>query len=449
MGAITDLAEVGVINKIRRITDFELMGMWKDMTEIVRYVDRNFYRYQQLTVDDIEDDNVWFAASAIRIMEDFVSPWLDAMRETIEWQMETTLHINGSFWNFLESELGFYYRESDSTYSKLTSGFLNQTRLRLEALEAQTDSFTDIELAKLWWLIDNYDNFVRLLQDDINYVITSVLEQVGPQIEAIITTKIAPFENRLSAVEAALNKTQFWFWDILLDVWAFLAGGSIIPIGLIEDAMVTIGEWFIDEIFEITDPLKYRIEQLEAGVTGEVGVTKGEVALMIEIAISGQEGFTARQTFFIETMIATALLDVQGGVGPPGPPGAPGPPGPPGAAGPAGPEGPGGTSDIAEINRELYDSLSYATGITTSTVPVVIDWMLYTYGERFGDIAGQITPITEFFTDDMKEGLTTLVDQFGTPEAIINFLIPDSEGQETEVLELMQVLISMTFERGL
>jgi hypothetical protein len=38
---------------------------------------------------------------------------------------------------------------------------------------------------------------------------------------------------------------------------------------------------------------------------------------------------------------------------------------------------------------------------------------------------------------------------FGSPEAIISFLIPESEGQEGEVLDLMQILISMTFERGI
>jgi hypothetical protein len=89
-----------------------------------------------------------------------------------------------------------------------------------------------------------------------------------------------------------------------------------------------------------------------------------------------------------------------------------------------------------------------ASGITTTKLTEVIDWMLLTYGERFGDLQSQLTPITEFFTDETKTALTDLVDKFGSPEAIISFLIPDSEGQEGEVLDLMQILISMTFERG-
>jgi hypothetical protein len=108
-----------------------------------------------------------------------------------------------------------------------------------------------------------------------------------------------------------------------------------------------------------------------------------------------------------------------------------------------------GEADINVINRELHDKLYYAGAVTANTVTGVVDWMLTTYGNRFADLQTQITPITEFFTDETKLALTELVDMFGSPEAIISFLIPESEGQEGEVLDLMQILISMTFERGI
>ncbi len=120
-----------------------------------------------------------------------------------------------------------------------------------------------------------------------------------------------------------------------------------------------------------------------------------------------------------------------------------------GPIGPVGPAGEGTEYDINKVNRQLYEKLWNASAITTSNLTGVVDWMLVTYGERFGDLQEQLTPITEFFTEEMKTDLSGLVDKFGSPEAIITFLIPESEGQETEVLDLMQILIRMTFERGM
>jgi len=449
MGAITDLGQEGVIDKIVRASDLDLMLMWKDMPDIVRYVDRYFYEYMNLVVDDIEDDNVWFASSAIRIMEDFVTPWLTTMQDTIDWQMSTTLHIEGSFWEYILETLGLVYNSTYKTYALAADSFILQTNERLNTLERAEDSFTPAQIQKLNWLIDNYDNFEKLLLDDINYVINEVMNRVSPQIDSQITTLIAPFDKRLQTVEVALNKTQFWFFDILMDIWAFLAGGSILPIGQIEDAMKTVGEWFIDMIDEVILPMAEKLDNLTSLIVNHIVEGEENTRAIIIEEINKIDFLTAGQEAKVSGMIDAAIIGIGGGVGPPGPPGPPGAPGAVGPPGPAGPPGEGNGADINTINRELHDSLYNAGAIVTNSLTGVVDWMLEMYGQRFGDIQDQLTPLTEFFTDETKTALTELVDKFGTPEAIVGFLIPESEGQEGEVLDLMQILIAMTFERGI
>jgi len=449
MGVITDLGQEGVLDKITRISDMDLMLMWKDMPDIVRYVDANFYEYMNIIVDDIEDDRVWFASSAIRIMQDFVTPWLDGLLSMIEGMQANVLSVNGSFWTFVTDQLGFVYNETYHTYALAADSFILQTHERLNALERAEDSFTPAQIQKLNWLIDNYENFEKLLLDDINYVIDEVMSRVGPEIANQVTQMIAPFDNRLREVETALGKTQFWFWDMLLDVWAFIAGGSILPIDQIQDAMITIGEWFIDEIYEITNPIEEDIFDIFTWISTHQMEGDTDIRDIIIEEIGKIDFLTAGQTATVSDMIDAAIIGIGGGVGPPGPPGPPGAPGAPGPPGPAGPPGEGNGADINTINRELHDSLYNAGAIVTDSLTGVVDWMLEMYGQRFGDLQDQLTPLTEFFTDETKTALTELVDKFGSPEAIVSFLIPESEGQEGEVLDLMQILIAMTFERGI
>ena len=449
MGAITDIVAEDIIRPMEYNLSLAQSSLWMNMTEIVRYTDRHFYEYMSITVDDIEDDNVWFAASAIRIAQDTIESYLAAFKETINNSLASTLHLEGAFWEAITSLLGLSYNSTYSTYSPLTSGFYNQTKVRLDALERKADPFTQTEMEKLFWLIDHYDDFNKLILDDINYVIDAVMLRVEPIILSMINTLVAPFERRLEVVEGALSKTQFWFWDFIIDIWAFLAGGSIIPIDMIENAMITIGEWFIDEIYEIVNPIEALVDFMYDEIAYHITFHGAIVQDEINEAVANIPRLSEGQEAEVRMMINTALESIDGGTGPPGPPGPPGKPGIAGPPGPPGPPGEGSQVNINMINMELYDLLWNASGITTTKLTEVIDWMLLTYGERFADLQEQITPITEFFTDETKLALTNLVDKFGTPEAIISFLIPESEGQEPEVLDLMQILISMTFERSL
>ncbi len=61
----------------------------------------------------------------------------------------------------------------------------------------------------------------------------------------------------------------------------------------------------------------------------------------------------------------------------------------------------------------------------------------------------QVAEINSFLTEEMQTSLTAMVEKFGTPEALIGFLLDVPEGEEGDMLDLMQILIAMTFERGL
>lgn len=449
MGAISDVGNEAVIDKIERITDFELQLLWKDMEGITRYVLANYYRYWDVVSDW---DLAWsdeIAAVTIRMAQDMIAPWLEGLQETIEWQMATTLHIEGSFWDFILAELGIRYNETYSTYTWIAGGWKSQIDSRIKVLEEQEDRFTQTELDKLFFIVDNFEHLKALVEGDIELIIQRVLDEVRPEITSQINTAIAPFDKRLQTVETALGKTQFWFIDVIIEIWGFLIGGSIIPIPDIEAAMEIITKEFEAKIDEAIKPVRKDMFELAEILADLLINITGIVRGIVITEVSKINTLTAGQTAQVSNMIAAAVTGIGGGIGPPGPQGPPGQMGPMGPIGPVGPAGEGTEYDINKVNRQLYEKLWNASAITTSNLTGVVDWMLQTYGERFGDLQGQLTPITEFFTEEMKTDLSGLVDKFGSPEAIITFLIPESEGQETEVLDLMQILIRMTFDRGM
>jgi len=104
---------------------------------------------------------------------------------------------------------------------------------------------------------------------------------------------------------------------------------------------------------------------------------------------------------------------------------------------------------IDDINSQLRDKMTMTDGFIGAGITGVVDTMISLYGERFSDLQGQLTPITEFLTSDMQTSLTDLVDAFGTPEALISYLLDVPEGEEEGMLALMQILISQTMERGI
>lgn len=449
MGVITDAVAADVFNPMEKaLADVDEM-LWTDIYFLAEYVDMFWYQYwEQLYGSGMNEGEIRIAVT-IALTQDMIDVCFEYIMRPIREELNRTLHLQGKFWNFITSELGISYNSQNSSYAWIAGGWKERIDDKIKELEANVSPFTDEQIAKLEYVADHYEEIKSLVEDDIAFILQQVLDEITPQIDTLVAKKIAPFNDRLVAVETAVAKTQFWFWEFLIDMWAWLIGNQTIPIDQLENAMITIGEWFIDEIFKITDPMKEQITELYTLVGTGGGLTEAEINQLIKDALNDFEfegGLTEEEVLVI---VQTEIAGIEAIKGEKGDPGVPGERGAKGEPGEKGEPGAPGEISIHEVNEALYSELWYAGAITTNTVTGVIDWMLYTYGERFSDLQGQITPITEFFTDEMKTDLAGLVDKFGSPEAIVNFLIPDSEGQEKEVLDLMQVLISLTFERGM
>lgn len=427
MGEITDITNEDILAAMDKVLADDELNLWTNLEHIAAFVKAFYWEYWKdlLGLGYVEREIAIMVT--LRLEHDIIDVMKSDLLADIYEELARTLHVHGTFWNFITNGLGIAYDDATSIYSWIAGGWKNKVDARLTDLEAEDAPFNDETLAKLLYVADHYEEIKALVEDDITFIISEVMDQVTPMVTAQVTAQMASYISRLEVVEQIVASHEFFFFDWLMDVVAWLLTGMTIPIDDIEDALITVGEWFIDEIFKITDPLEARITALEEGTSGGIGLTEEEVRAIVNEMIADLEG----------------IAGPQGPVGPPGP------------AGPIGPAGPPGdvefeiTDHLNDINTMLYGKLTQATGITTDRLTGVIDWILATYGERFAELSGQITPISEFLTDDMRTSLTGIVEAFGTPEALISFILDVEEGQEDAMLELMQILISMTFERGI
>ena len=104
---------------------------------------------------------------------------------------------------------------------------------------------------------------------------------------------------------------------------------------------------------------------------------------------------------------------------------------------------------IHEIDVALHDRLDSELKQATLTLTDAVDKLWYDLNDVITFVDLNLKPITDFLTEDMRTSLTMIVDTFGTPEALVSYLVNAPEGQEEAMLDLLQVLFTMTFERGL
>lgn len=174
------------------------------------------------------------------------------------------------------------------------------------------------------------------------------------------------------------------------------------------------------------------------------GITKASEKVITELPDWWLTVLASRLEGYFETGIGE-----KGEPGEKGDPGEQGIPGVPGVKGEKGEPGAGVALSIDDINSQLRNKMTMAAGFVGVGLTGVVDTMISLYGARFGDLQTQLTPITEFLTLDIKTSLTDLVEAFGTPEALIAYLLDVPKGEEEGMLTLMQILISQTMERGI
>jgi hypothetical protein len=292
---------------------------------------------------------------------------------------------------------------------------------------------------------------------------TSTIESVLTRLDAIekkITVSIENVDGEITYPVYQEGEGMEYLWPAsvgwVLDLVQDVALTTLATVEVTTERIAKGVNLALETIFEFPDywiadlSARLNIEQTSYDLTADpvfqeiAGIAKAAETVITELPEWWVSALAASLSEYFETGGG-----VPGPEGPSGPAGPPGPMGPPGIQGPKGEPGEGTGFNIDEINSQLRDKMTQAAGFVGTGLTGVVDTMIVLYGERFSDLQTQITPISDFLTTDMRTSLTDIVDAFGTPEALISYLLDVPEGEEEGMLALMQMLITMTMERGI
>ena len=301
-------------------------------------------------------------------------------------------------------------------------------------IEVGEQQLTDEQLEKLLILEGYADGIIDAIAGGVELVMGQVEELITPLINEVIVEEMAEYDDRLSYLELVVAQNEDLFFK-----WMFESiAGLFQPTVAIENAAAAV------------------IEYLESYINNEV-IEIWEALILLTEKVNKISGTSKEE---ITTIVREVIADMdlgpgeKGEKGEPGAPGIPGGPGAPGATGAPGPPGEAGEgvfeleSEIAGIDRALYDRI-YTVGIVgIDTATDIIDYTLEKIGEINIRLGEDVQPIVDVMTGEFLETITTLVAAFESPEAIIAFLLDVPEGEEAATYELMQLLIANTFEMG-
>ena len=352
----------------------------------------------------------------------------------------------------LLTELDFYWSEIGGGITPMTNGVFDLIR---EMSQKYLEAGKELGGVSLQELQDHLSRYYSLNLDTISGIkaeiaalytrLDAVVEHVGGEIGDIPFEDTYPIDWIIPAsvgwVKDWVKNAIFLTVDLIEDITVDLANNlnavidivTLMPDDWIDDLKDKLGGGLSDYELE-NDPLYQDIRS-------EVTVLYDEVYLMSDVWVNT-----------LATKLEGFFEWPGNGDGEPGPAGPPGPPGPPGVPGPPGPKGDPGEGSgltIDQINAELHDKLMAAYEIFSGDLTGVVDWILTKHGQRLDDLDLMVVDHSNFLTTEMQTSLTAMVEKFGTPEALIGFLLDVPEGEEGDMLDLMQILIAMTFERGL
>ena len=302
-------------------------------------------------------------------------------------------------------------------------------------VEAGEMPFTEYQLDQLLYLAGEADGIINAIEGGIELVMAQVEDLIKPIIGQVVDEQMGNVNERLDRLEELAMQQQFFFFDWLLKELAQL----FTPRQSIIDAAEVVQEYlenYIDTelvyIWEALVTLAERVNQMG-------GVDPATIrAIVLEV---------------IEDM--EFLPGEKGEKGERGDPGVPGLPGATGARGLQGEKGEAGTGvfeldkEVGGIGQALLARMYASGGIITRGIEHAVKDNLDTIETVLLPFLGEVQPIVDVMTTEFLETLTSIVETFETPEAIIAFLLDVPEGQEIITYELMQLLISNTFEMGM
>lgn len=378
--------------------------------------------------------------------------WKETTGRTIKevgLQLDMALGKYGTFYNYITDWLGFEWNTIENKYMEIPFGWKAKIGTRLSAVESDLSFLDDDTITKLTYVYDHYDDIKALVEDDIEYVVERVMGEVEDEITSQVNTKIAPLEDRLTTVEGIVASHEYFFFDWLMDMLASILAPGIAMEGDLEAAIEVIKDWVTTEVTNQTSEMKAEIaaiesillleqqwwidalqEKLEITGDGNGGLSVEQIQMMINASVIPLSTQIATVQATIRALVIPTETQVKKWI----------------AENPATVRIADYIGDIdvllgKQVNDHLIDPEDVVS--TVSSIIIADNTM------RLHDLEKGVIPITEFLTDDMRTSLTDIVEAFGTPEALLSYLVNAPEGQEEPMLDLMQLLLTMSFERGL
>ena len=305
----------------------------------------------------------------------------------------------------------------------------------IENVEAGEMPFTQDQLDKLLYLAGEADGIINAIEGGIELVMAQVEELIEPLVGKVVDEKMGDINERLDRLEELAMQQQFFFFDWLLKELAqlFTPRQSIIDAAeVVQDYLENYINTELVDIWEALVMLAERVNEMG-------GVDPATIRAIVLSVIEDME----------------FLPGEKGEKGERGDPGVPGMPGATGQRGLQGEKGEAGegefelNKEVAGIGQALLARMYVSGGILTRGIEHAVKDNKDTIETVLLPFMGEVQPIVDVMTAEFLDTLTSIVETFETPEAIITFLLDVPEGQEIITYELMQLLISNTLEMGI
>ena len=471
MGTITDVINDSINSKINfplgRVDD----PLSETEKEIARYIDAYYPLYRDRLLEQMSDLK-WIAWDAVGIATvtavglwqdeilkdtgatyDSVKGHVDTMLVDPETKLYDATHLFSTDFDTAISSiinlLGFKHDTVNNKIVTQAGDILQRMAAAEQKLKDTVAPFDEETIAKLTWVADHYETIKAIAENDIVYIIGEVIDAVTPKVTELVNAQMATYDKRLSTVEAIVASHEYFFFDWLMDMIAAILAPGVAMEGDLEAAIEQIKQWVTEEVERQTIEMKAEIaaiesilyleqqwwidalkEKLEITGDGNGGLSAAQVQSMINVSlipissqIAGVQSTIAGLQIPTETQIkkwideAAPTVDI--------------------------------TKHIHEIDVSLHDRLTSELKPATLTLTGAVDKLWYDMNTVNEFVWNEVKPITDFLTDDMRTSLTDIVEAFGTPEALLSYLVNAPEGQEEPLLDLLQVLLTMAFERGI
>jgi len=466
-GSHADIIKAIIDDAFQRYT----VPLWDDIDDISNFVNLSFQGLKN------HHENLGYtleermAAATIYIEHKIINDVMAVIWSDILPDMSKVVHIDGWFVDELERILGLQVITSDKKISEISSGFITQTKERLQNIERDIKSFqdsvipeiekdienlefilggmSDEQIDAIRYILEHSEELVAVIEGNVESIAADVYELLIPDVERLVGDTIKPYDQRITILEEIVMQHEYFFFEWLMGILAQLLAPQLAIEEGLTVAIETIKNWVTTEVTRQIDELKKEIEfglpaveeipqawiddlkvRLEITGNGNGGLSAAEVQAIVNAAIAPVNN----RINAVETAVSGLVIPTEKQIRewiqeyPP-------------------------TVHIADyigaIDVLLAKQITDKITLPEDRISTVASYIIADTISHQLILESTVKPIAEIMTAEMLTSLTDIVEAFGTPEALLSYLVDAPEGQEEPMLDLMQILLTMTFERGL